>query len=198
MEDGVFDTRRAFMRIFKSLSLAAAALCLGAGAAIALADADETQSSVWEHHQASTAWFGQTAHYTCSGIETTLKQILLYLGARPDVQVEASCPDPIAPVRTAVVKTDFYSLKPAPEGAADTVSGRWVPIKLTPQSPSQPPYLDTGECELMYQFKDLLSKSFSFRDLKFHASCFPHQVTLLDYSVRGQVLKPQAQRTAER
>ncbi len=182
------------MRSFKSLAaLAGAALCVAGGAGTALAAADNTQPSVWEHHQASTAYFGQTSHYTCSGIEETLKHVLLYLGARPDLKVEASCPDPIEPVKTAVVTTDFYSLQPASSGAGDTIGGEWVPIKLTPQSPQLAPYLGTSECELVYQFKDLFTKAFSFRDLKYHALCFPHDVTLLDYSVRGQVLKPEAQ-----
>lgn len=181
------------MRSIKSLAaLAGAALCIGGGAATALAAADNTLPSVWEHHQASTAFFGQTSHYTCAGIEDTLKHVLLYLGARPDLKVTASCPDPIAPVKSAVVQTDFYSLQPASSGAANTISGEWVPIELTPQSPSRAPYLDTSECELVYQFKDLFTKAFSFRDLKYHTACFPHSVTLLDYSVQGQVLKPEA------
>jgi hypothetical protein len=188
------DPRRIFMRSIKSLAaLSGAALCLAAGAGAALAASEEAQPGVWTHHQASTAWFGQTSHYTCPGLEETLKHVLLYLGARPDLQVTASCPDPITPVRTAVVKTDFYTLQPASSGAGDTVSGRWVAVRLTAQSPSQYPYLGTGECELLYQFKDLLSKSFSFRDLKYQTSCFPHSVTLLDYSIRGQVLQPEAQ-----
>ena len=186
--------RRISIRSMKSLAaLAGAVLALGAGAGTALAAAENVQPSVWEHHQATTAWFGQTTHYTCSGLENTLRQILLYFGARSDLKVEASCPDQIDPVRTAVVKTDFYSLKPAPTGAADTISAQWVPVKLTPQSPSQAPFLGTSECELIFQFKDLLTKSFSFRNLNYQASCFPHYVSLLDYYVHGQVLKTDAQ-----
>lgn len=181
------------MRSFKSLAaLAGAALCIAGAAGTALAAANDTQPGVWEHHEASTAWFGQTSHYTCTGIEETVKHVLLYLGARPDLKVTASCPDPIAPVRTAVVKTDFYTLQPASPGAGDTINAEWVPIKMTPQQPQLAPYLSSGECELVYQFKDLFTKAFSFRDLKYQASCFPHSVTLLDYRVQGQVLKPEA------
>ena len=182
------------MRSIKSLAaLAGAALGLGAGAGTALAAPENAQPSVWEHHQATTAWFGQTTHYTCAGLENTLRHILLYFGARPDLKVEASCPDLIDPVRTAVVKTDFYSLKPASPGAGDTISAQWVPVTLTPQSPSQAPFLGTSECELIFQFKDLLSKSFSFHGLNYQANCFPHYVSLLDYYVHGQVLKTEAQ-----
>jgi hypothetical protein len=186
------------MRSFKSLTaLAGAALVIGAGAGTAFAAAEDTQSGVWEHHQATTSYFTMTTAFTCPGLEHTVKQVLLYLGARPDVQVSASCPDPVAPVKTAVVKTDFYSLQPASSGASETINGQWVPIKLTPQSPSQAPFLGTSECELVYQFKDLFTKAFSYRDLKYDALCFPHQVTLLDYSVRGQVLKAETPLKAE-
>jgi hypothetical protein len=178
----------------KSLAaLAGAVLGLGAGAGTALAAPENPQPSVWEHHQATTAWFGQTAHYTCPGLENTLRHILLYLGARPDLKVEASCPNLVDPLRSAVVKTDFYSLKPVPSETGDTISAQWVPVKLTPQSPTQAPFIGTSECELLFQFKDLISKSFSFQDLKFTASCFPHYVSLLDYYVHGQVLKTEAQ-----
>ena len=177
------------MRSIKSLAaLAGAALWIGAGTGAAVAAADNTQSGVWQHHEASTSYFGQTTSYTCDGLESTVKRVLLYFGARPDLKVEAACPDPIQPVKTAVVKTDFYTLQPAPSGASDTVAGQWVPIELMPQRPM---FMGQGECELVQQFKDLLTKDFSFRDLKYQADCFPYSVTLVDYRVQGQVLKPE-------
>ena len=177
------------MGSIKSLAaLAGAALWIGAGTGVALAAADNTQSGVWEHHEASTSYFGQTTAYTCTGLEERVKQVLLYLGARSDAKVTASCPDPVRPVKTAVVKTDFYSLQPASSGASDAVAGQWVPVELMPQRPM---FMGAGECELIYQFKDLLTKDFSFRDLKFQAACFPNSITLQDYRVKGQVLKPE-------
>src|SRR5690348_3545973 len=98
----------------KSLALVGAGLWIGGGASAAFAAPDNAQSGVWRHHQDSTAYFGQTSTYTCPGIEDAVKRVLLYFGARPDLKVHASCPDPVNPVRTAVVKTDFYSLQPAP------------------------------------------------------------------------------------
>src|SRR6185312_11073321 len=75
------DPRRISMRSIKSLAaLTGAALALGAGAGTTLAASENPQPSVWEHHQATTAWFGQTTHYTCPGLENTLRRILLYLG----------------------------------------------------------------------------------------------------------------------
>jgi hypothetical protein len=174
-------------------ALAGVVLGLGAGAGTALAAPENTQPSVWEHHQATTAWFGQTAHYTCLGLENTLRHILLYLGARPDLKVEASCPNLVDPLRSAVVKTDFYTLKPASSETGDTISAQWVPVKVTPNSPWQAPFVGTSECELLFQFKDLFSKSFSFQKLNYTANCFPHSVTLLDYYINGQVLKTEAQ-----
>jgi hypothetical protein len=178
------------MRSFTCLStLGAVALMMGAGPGTVLAAGESSEPSVWEHHQGSTAFFGQTSAYTCSGLEDEVKHLLLYFGARPDLQVKASCPDPIRPVNTAVVTTDFYSLQPASASASDTVSGRWVPIELMPQRPL---FMGRGECELVDQFKGVLTQGFSFRDLKYHALCFPHDVSTLDYTVRGLVLKPKA------
>lgn len=179
------------MRSIKSLAaLTGAALWIGAGIGLAVAGSDNPQPSVWEHHQVSTSYFGQTSAFTCSGIEEAVKRVLTYLGARPDLQVEASCPDPVRPVTNAVVKADFYTLVPAPSGASDTVSAQWVPIELVPQRP-----LSMGqneECELIEQLKDLLTKDFSFRDLQYRALCFPHDVSLQDFRVKAQVLKVEA------
>src|SRR5579862_5549859 len=109
------------MRSIKSLgALSGAALLIGAGAGTVLAAPEDGQSSVWEHHQATTSYFAQTSAFTCTGLEHTVKQVLLSLWARPDIQVTASCPDPVSPVKTAVVKTDFYTLQPASSGAGDT------------------------------------------------------------------------------
>lgn len=181
------------MRSIKSLAaLAGAALWLGVGAVAAFADAGNSEPSVWEHHEANTSFFGLTSSFTCSGLEDTVKRVLLYFGARPDLKVHASCPDRVAPVTSAVVKTDFYSLQPASSGASDTVSGHWVPIDLGP-GPQHPHFMGYSECELLDQFKAVLSKDFSFRGLNYHALCIPNSVSPQNFRVQGQVLKPEAQ-----
>ena len=47
-----------------------------------------------------------------------------------------------------------------------------------------------GDCELVGELKDLISKNFSLRDLNYRTDCVPHQLTLDDFSVKAQALKP--------
>jgi hypothetical protein len=42
----------------------------------------------------------------------------------------------------------------------------------------------------MDEIKDVLTKNFSFRDLKYRTDCVPHQVNINDFSVNAEVLKP--------
>jgi hypothetical protein len=177
---------RCIQSLTGSLACATLLLALAHGPARAAA-AGPSQSSIWRHHQVSTTYFGTTARYTCSGIEEAAKQLLLYFGARRDLRVTASCPDPMQPVLTAVVHSDFYTLEPADSGATNTVAGQWQAIRLLPDTPR---FVDRNNCELIDQFKDLLSKHFSLRDLQYRTTCTPHDSTMRDYDVSAQVLKP--------
>jgi hypothetical protein len=46
-----------------------------------------------------------------------------------------------------------------------------------------------GSCELIEELKDIISKNFSFRDLKYRADCVPHQVNIDDFGIKAQTLK---------
>jgi hypothetical protein len=146
-----------------------------------------TQPSVWERHQASTSYFGITSVYTCSGLEQEVKRLLLYFGARPDLNVTATCPDQIRLVKTALIHSDFYTLEPAAPGVTDTVSGQWVGLQLMPE---RPVFMGRSECELVQQLKELLTKNFALRDLRYQTGCMPYSYSLQDYSVSAQALKP--------
>ena len=70
---------------------AAAAVIFMALAALASpvrADVPPTPS-MWQEHKGSVAYFGITSIYSCSGIEGKVRQVLLLLGARKDMSVNA-------------------------------------------------------------------------------------------------------------
>ena len=143
----------------------------------------------WQHHQVTFNYFGITALYTCDGLEDQVRQILLHLGARNDAKVDASgCPGPYnAPSRTAWVTADFYTLAPAAEAArSGTVKANWTAVEVTPRRPA---FMGDGDCELMQAMKDLIMKNFSLRNVEYHTSCVPHEVSLDAYAVKGQALK---------
>jgi len=56
-------------------------------------------------------------------------------------------------------------------------------------SPTHPYFMGNGDCELIEQMKDLISKNFSLRDLSYRTDCIPHEVNIDDFSIKAQALK---------
>jgi hypothetical protein len=179
-----------YMKHFSSI-LAAAVLAAGAAAlANEPAGTDASEASVWQHHQSTFSYVGLTTRYTCDGLEDKVRALLLYFGARKDLKVEASgCPNPTRPSTNAWVSVDFYSLAAADSTATDTVPAHWSKIMVAPERPT---WMGRGECEVIDQMKGLLTKNFSTRDLDYRTSCFPHEITIGDYSIKGEILKSAA------
>jgi hypothetical protein len=147
-------------------------------------------AGTWEHHRASFTYFGITSLYSCDGLESDIRSLLLHLGARKDATVNANgCPrGSSVPSRNAIVDLDFYSLAPnADANAANTVQARWTPVVVDSTHPNS---MGRGDCELIHEIKDVLSKNFSLRELNYRTDCVPHQVGIDDFSVKAEVLKP--------
>jgi hypothetical protein len=47
-----------------------------------------------------------------------------------------------------------------------------------------------GDCELVQEMKDLITKNFTLRDVQYRADCYPHEVTLDSFAVKVQTLTP--------
>lgn len=146
-------------------------------------------AGTWEHRHANFSYQGITALYSCSGLEANIGALLRHLGARKDVKVSATgCAYGFdTPSRIAIVDMDFFTLAPSRDAnAADAVRASWTPVVV---SPTQPSSMGRGDCELIEELKDIISKNFSFRDLKYHADCVPHQVYINDFGIKAQTLK---------
>ena len=145
-------------------------------------------SGVWEHHKASFNYFGVTTLYSCDGLEGQVAQILRHLGARRDVHVSAhGCPGPsYTPSHSASVDADFYTLAPvAGATGPDTVAARWAPVEVTTRRPY---FMGQGDCELIEEMKDLITKNFSLRDVEYRTECVPRRPTVEPFSIKGQAL----------
>jgi hypothetical protein len=165
-------------------------------AGLSIANAAETEatgpvvSGTWQHHKASFNYYGITSLYSCSGLETNVRGLLKHLGARKDLTVHAyGCPGGYdSPGRNAIVDVDFYSLAPSADAnPANTVQARWTPVQV---SANRPYFIGHGDCELIDEMKDVLSKNFSLRDLNYRTDCVPHEVNINDFSVKADVLMP--------
>ncbi|HVN98528.1 MAG TPA: hypothetical protein VMT49_00680 [Steroidobacteraceae bacterium] len=164
-----------------------------APAATAPADTASAPASTlaqWRELKLKFDYNGFTALYTCDGLEGKVRQILLSFGARSDLKVRATGCDygSSRPSRFAWVTAEFSALAPAPQPApADAVKASWVKVQL---APNRPGFMGAGECELVEQMHELLQKGFALRNTEYRTRCVPHQVSLGDYSVTTEVLKP--------
>jgi hypothetical protein len=146
-------------------------------------------TGTWQHHKATFSYYGITSLFTCDGLEDHVRQILLHLGARRDAKVRASgCPGPYnTPSHNAWVDTDFYVLAPAADAAgSDTVKARWTALEVTPRHPD---FMGDGDCELIQEMKDFITKNFSLRDVEYRTDCVPHEQSLDSFAIKGQALR---------
>ncbi len=160
-------------------------------AAVPLADASRSDlvTGEWQHHKAGFNYVGFTALYTCDGLQDQVRALLLHLGARKDIHVSATgCPGPRnAPSPSAWVDADFYTLAPMAGAAGpDTVNARWTALEVTPRRPG---YMGEGACELIQGMKEFITKNFALRDIEYRTACFPHEITLDSFAVKGQALR---------
>jgi len=144
----------------------------------------------WQKHELKFNYQGFTSHYTCSGLEDKVREILVHFGARKQAKAHATgCAyGPDTPSATAWVTVEFESLSDAGRNdGADTVAAGWQPVELRPRRPIS---MGGGECELVEQLKPVLTAGFALQDLDYRTRCIAHQVSLGDYSVQGKVLRP--------
>jgi hypothetical protein len=150
--------------------------------------AADVVAAVWQHHKMTVNYFGVTAAYSCDALEQHVRDILLHFGARKDVKVDANgcARGPEVPSHDAWIQTDFYTLAPAESAAAkDTVKAHWAAREVTPHRPS---FMGDGDCELIEQVKDLISKSFALRELQYRSECVPHEIVVDGFAVKAQAL----------
>jgi len=181
-------------RIWTSATMAAF-LAFGMLPAVGAADDSSAGGPVvagtWVHRHANFTYWGVTALYSCDGLEDNIRALLVHLGARKDdAKVNArGCPHgPSVPGHNAIIELDFYSLSPSADAnAPNTVQARWAPVVV---SETHPYFMGRGDCELVEELKDILSKNFSFRDLSYRTDCVPYQEYVDQFSVKAEALKP--------
>ena len=151
--------------------------------------ASDIVTGAWQHRKASFNYFGVTTLYSCDGLEGQVAQLLRHLGARRDVHVSAhGCPGPsYTPSHYVAVDADFYTLAPvAGAQGPDTVAARWTPVEVTTRRPY---FISQGDCELIQEMKDFITKNFSLRDVDYRTECVPREYIEDSFSIKGQALK---------
>jgi hypothetical protein len=160
------------------------------GAASTTSDLPAATPAQWHAQKLEFNYAGFTAFYTCDGLESKVRDILLTFGARKDLKVRAIGCDRAQdqPNKTAWVQAEFSSLAPAAAdaSASDTVQAVWDKVQLAPNRPRE---MGMGECELVDQIRPMLEKGFNLRNASYQTSCVPKQISVADYNVKAEVLR---------
>jgi hypothetical protein len=172
-------------RTFLKIGLALVAVWAAPARAAEQAD---TQA-VWTPKEASFTYMGFTTRYSCEGLVSKVKSVLLSLGARrSDLKVYGTgCLEPGRPAPAPGVKVRMNVLVPAgssSDGAA-AVTAHWKPVRVQLNAD---PLAESGECELVEQIKQKLLPLFSTRDVEFKPDCVPHQLSPRGTRLSAEVL----------
>jgi hypothetical protein len=141
-------------------------------------DASLHGAGVWQKHEYSFEFMGFTSTYSCDGLADKLKMLLIASGARPDATARAgACASGFGrPDKFARADLTFYTLAPAASDTSDSkpVDGTWMPVTIAPHRPRE---LDTGDCELVEQFRSNVLGMFTTRNVASRTTCVPHQLS---------------------
>ena len=151
------------------------------------AGAQEHQPANWSTHELDFQYMGFSSRYSCSGLENSMRQILLQLGARTDkslVTPGACSAASDRPARIAGVHIKATTLQPATDANVPAVDAYWKQVTIGGG-------LSDADCELLDQVKTEILPLFATRNVKSSGTpCVPHQATLIAPKLVLEVLIP--------
>ncbi len=149
-----------------------ASLCLGASAAVAAAGAGDV-AAVWVQKEVKFTYVGFTTRYSCDGLQSRVREILLQLGARADLQVTGfGCARSDVPETTPGVRILMHVLQPAAATDGQTVAAHWKTVDVFADRTPVDAALD---CELIAQLHRVVLPLFATRQVDYSATCSANQ-----------------------
>ena len=167
--------------------LLVATLCAGAGPAAAAETAGDA-AAVWVPKALNFVYVGFTTKYTCDGLQTRLRRILLELGARDDLKVTPlGCMRVNAPETSPGVRIVMQVLQPASGAAGQSVAAHWKNVDLLADRNVVDAALD---CELISQLKQDVLPLFTARHVDYSAACAANKALIGGTRLKADVLVP--------
>jgi hypothetical protein len=142
------------------------------------ASAANPEQGVWQKHEYSFQFLGFTSTYSCDGLASKLKVLLIAAGARTDAK---STSDACArgygvPDKFARATLTFYTLAPVQDGenASAPINAVWRSVAIADRSPRE---VGLGDCELVEQFRAKVLPMFTTRNVDNRMTCVPNQLS---------------------
>ena len=167
------------------LILSAVALLLTAG--LALAAPPTAQQATWVAHDLNVGLHNLPQRYSCDDLRQKFRDVLLVLGARPDLKVSpARCE---LGARSPSVRLQFSMpelIEPTSKRGAVVAAAAAI-VRL---EPGHPVSLYAADCELMRQIKDGLLAPLSQRIMSFNLACSAPSSKGARFTLSVQMLQP--------
>ena len=149
----------------------------------------DPEQGVWLKHEYSFQYFGFTTTYSCDGLASKLRMLLIAAGARADAKsISGACVRGFGnPDKLARANLKFYTLAPAGNGknASPSIDGVWRSVAFADLSPRE---VGLGDCELIEQFRDKVLPMFTTRNVDSRMTCVPNQLSGSAINLQFEVL----------
>jgi hypothetical protein len=155
-----------------------------------------TQPAVWAPKEITFVYYGFTTKYSCDGLRSKMRDVLLQLGAQEDLQVSSTGCTNVrgGPDTFPGVRVRMNVLQPAAGTAtADAVPAQWQAVELKTDYGTTS---RVGDCELVEQIKRDILPLFTTRNVELNSNCVPHQASTGITSLKAEVLRPVPEKAA--
>jgi len=147
------------------------------------------ESAVWAPKELNFAYQGFTTKYSCDGLQERMRDVLLKLGARPDLRVLGyGCTRLVGPDPLAGVSIKMNVLQPAGKQGGPAVPVHWQRVDLLTGLNELDPVDAAADCELIGQIKQKVLPLFATRNVDYRAACEAHQLVPGGTRLKAEVL----------
>jgi hypothetical protein len=179
-------------------ALAGVGLVFAASVWSADADTGKPIAAVWKEQQLRFFYMGRTSRYSCDGLRDKVRAMLLDLGARRDLRVEAlGCETTGARTRLGAAGPSLNIVfsapalpdtkgKPLHPGDPGAVDARFESFTITSDAFRN---MGIADCELVEEFAHQILPKLVTRHLRQDITCVPFQESGGRFLVRGEILK---------
>ncbi len=176
-------SRRALVLLLGTLTV------WGIGSAAAPPSASEP--ATWIRHDIVVQLQNLPKRYSCDDLWYKFRDVLLKLGARPNMQILAyRCESVLGPIARSPTVHLQFDMPQALQGK----DVRWAEMQASPRTvrlaPGDPASLDTADCDLLRQIKSALLPALSEHVLTYHLACQADPTSHPNFGLSVQALIP--------
>ena len=179
-------------------ALAGVGLVFAASAWSADAPSGTPIAAVWKEQQLRFFYMGRTSRYSCDGLRDKVRAMLLDLGARRDLRIDAldcegaaartrlDAPGPSLNIVFSAPAPADPKAKPLHAGDLAAVYARFETFTITSDAFRN---MGVADCELVEEFAHQILPKLVTRHVKQDITCVPFQQSGGRFLVRGEILR---------